>query len=136
MMQTFLEQLGGPDKLQEIVDTFVDRVVDDVMIGFFFREVDVARLKKMEFLFAAQFLGGDFRYTGKPLPAAHRKHPIMGGHFARRKQILMDVLIEFEVAEDVRNAWLKHTDSLRASITKDQDNECQDSSSAKMPWET
>ena len=96
-MQTFLEQLGGPERLRLIINTFVDRVVDDVMIGFFFREVDVSRLKEMEFLFAAQFLGGDFRYTGKPLALAHKKHPIMGGHFARRKQILLDVLHEFNI---------------------------------------
>ena len=134
-MQTFLEQLGGPERLRVIINTFVDRVVDDVMIGFFFREVDVNRLKEMEFLFAAQFLGGDFRYNGKPLAAAHKKHPIMGGHFARRKQILLDVLDEFNIDPSIREAWMQHTDSLRAAITGDKDNECEHKDANKLPWE-
>ena len=134
-MQTFLEQLGGDKKLREVVDDFIDRVVDDSMIGFFFRGVDKARLKKMEFLLAAQVLGGDVRYTGRTLQSIHQKHPIMGGHFARRKQILIEVLEEHKIKQEVRKAWLEHTENMRSLITQDQDNECQHRVQDKMPWE-
>ena len=134
-MQTFLEQLGGREKLQEIIDVFIDRVVADTMIGFFFRKVNIDRLKEMEYQLAAQFFGGDERYNGRPLRAAHQKHPIMGGHFARRKQILSDVLNEFDIDQKVKDAWLEHTENLRSSITQDQGSACQHRTQKQAPWE-
>ena len=57
-MQTFLEQLGGPDKLQEVVDTFVDRVVDDVMIGFFFPRGRCCKIEENGVSFCSAVFGG------------------------------------------------------------------------------
>ena len=79
MSVTLYEQLGGESKLRAIIDTFVDRVCEDTMIGFFFSQVNRDHLKAMEFQFAARFLGADIAYEGRPLRQAHRKHPIMGG---------------------------------------------------------
>ena len=56
MSDTLYEQLGGEIKLREIIDLFVDRVFEDVMIGFFFRNADRDRIKTFEFQFAARFL--------------------------------------------------------------------------------
>ena len=122
--QSLYEQLGGESKLRGIIDVFVDRVCEDVMIGFFFRDVDRERLKKFEFQFAARFLGADLVYEGRPLGAAHRKHPIMGGQFARRKKILSDVLQEEGVPVNIVDAWLEHTEKLRGQITGDAGSDC------------
>ena len=108
MSDTLYEMLGGESKLMAIIDTFVDRVCEDVMIGFFFTQIDRTHLKKMEFQLAAGFLGADISYEGRPLREAHGKHRIMGGQFARRKKILQDVLEEMDVPEPVREAWLAH----------------------------
>jgi len=124
MVKSLYEQLGGEIKLRGIIDTFVDRVFDDVMIGFFFRAVDRGRLKEFEFQFAARFLGADLVYEGRPLREAHRKHPVMGGQFARRKKILEEVLIEEGVSTEVREAWLEHTERLREQITGDKGSDC------------
>jgi hypothetical protein len=48
----------------------------------------------------------------------------MGGHFARRRQILKETLEFFQVAEDIKNAWLKHTDDLRPLITGQSGSGC------------
>src|SRR6185436_1466643 len=88
--ENFFVQLGGEAKVREIVDLFIDRVFADRMIGFFFRNANRERIKEMEYQHAAQFLGADVEYTGQPLDQAHAKHPIMGGHFARRRQILKE----------------------------------------------
>ena len=37
---TPFEQLGGEVKLRAVIDTFIDRVFADRMIGFFFRNAD------------------------------------------------------------------------------------------------
>ena len=122
--KTLFERLGGETSLREIIDCFIDRVFADRMIGFFFRNADRARLKEMEYQLAAEFLGADVKYTGKPLGKAHVNHPIMGGHFARRRQIFKETLEHFQVAEEIQLALLNHTDALRPLITPESGSDC------------
>ena len=121
---SLFEQLGGEPKLRAIIDTFIDRVFDDRMIGFFFRNADAGRIKELEYQLAAAFLGAPIAYQGRPLDKAHGKHPIMGGHFARRRQILKETLEAYAVPDAVKRAWLEHTDSLLPLITSQDQSEC------------
>ena len=121
---SLFEQLGGEGKLRVIIDTFIDRVFEDRMIGFFFRNADAKRIKEMEYQLAAEFLGAPIVYRGRALDVAHAKHPIMGGHFARRRQILKETLEAYAVPQTVREAWLHHTDSLRPLITSQAESDC------------
>jgi hemoglobin len=120
------ERLGGEEKLRAIVGDFVDRVMRDMMIGFFFRQVDKQRLTELELQFASGHLGGPSRYQGRPLRAAHGPHPVMGGHFNRRLRLLDQTLRDHSVPDDIRTAWLSHNESLRSHITKDALGECND----------
>ena len=65
------------------------------------------------------------------MAAAHGPHRIMGGHFARRKELLRQVLVAHGVPEPIREAWLAHVESLRAEITPDVGSECAGSASEK-----
>jgi hemoglobin len=123
MKPTLFDQLGE-DRLRRIIDTFVDRVFADRMIGFLFRNADRRRIKELEYQLTARFLGADVEYRGRPLDQAHAKHPILGGHFARRRQILRETLDFFAVPEEVKSAILQHTDALRPLITAEKDSEC------------
>lgn len=122
--QNLYEALGGESALRAVINRFVDLMFEDLMIGFFFRNADRARIKEMEFQLAAQMLGGPVRYHGKPLTSAHRPHRIMGGQFNRRTQILKDVMATEGVPDQVRTAWLGHVEALRAQITGDASGEC------------
>jgi len=122
--QSLFEQLGGESKLREIIDAFIDRVFEDRMIGFFFHNANRARIKEMEYQLIANFLGADIEYKGKPLQQTHAKHPIMGGQFARRRQILKETLEAYRVPESIEEAWLQHTDSLRPLITAQKGSDC------------
>jgi hemoglobin len=115
-MQHYFKTLGGEPVLSAIIDTFVERVMVDPMIGFFFRHVDISRLKKLEYQHAAHFLGAPVKYEGRDLNKAHRRHAIMGGHFDRRLQILRDVLRDFEVQPEIQTAWIEQQLSLRETI--------------------
>ncbi|HMI91592.1 MAG TPA: group 1 truncated hemoglobin [Polyangiales bacterium] len=125
-MATMFERIGGEAALRAIVDDFVDRIVDDIMIGFFFRGVDRARLKQLEYQHAAEHLGGPVRYEGRPLRQAHAKHRIMGGQFARRKELLRKTLVTHAVPDEIASAWLAHVESLRAQVTTEPDGQCND----------
>ena len=124
MATTFFQKLGGEPQLKKIIDAFIDRVFADRMIGFFFREADKDRIKELEFQLTAQFLGADIEYKGRPLEEAHAKHPIMGGQFMRRLQILKEILEEYQVPNEVRSAWLSHSEYLRPLITQDAGSDC------------
>jgi hemoglobin len=123
-MSTLFEDLGGEPALRQIIDRFVDRVFDDVMIGFFFRNARRERIKQKEYEHAAQHLGAGVEYTGRPIDEAHRAHPIMGGQFARRLMILKETLEAAGAPEHVKQHWLAHTESLRPLVTADAGLEC------------
>ncbi len=119
MAPTLFEELGGELVLRPLIDRFVDRVFDDPMIGFFFRDARRERIKQKEYEFAAQHLGAPIEYTGRSIDEAHRAHPIMGGQFLRRLMILRRTLEEAGVPERVKQHWLAHTESLRPLVTAD-----------------
>jgi hemoglobin len=121
---TLFDKLGGETRLRAIIDTFIDRVFEDRMIGFFFRNAERSRIKNMEYQLAASFLGAPIEYQGRPLGKVHANHPIMGGHFARRRQILKETLELYEVSKDIQSVWLNHTDSLRPLITPEEGSAC------------
>ncbi len=114
----------GEARLRAVIVDFVARVRDDVMIGFLFARVDPARLTELEIQHAAAHLGGPVRYEGRPLREAHARHRILGGQFARRREILRQTLVAHEVPPDVCARWLAHVDSLRAEVTTDAGSEC------------
>lgn len=114
----------GATGLRAIIEDFVERIRRDAMIGFFFARVDPVRLAELEYQHAAAHLGGPVVYEGRPLRAAHGPHRIMGGQFARRREILRQTLAEHAVPADVTGRWLAHVDSLRGEITGDPGSEC------------
>jgi hemoglobin len=124
--ESLYEQLGGESKLREVIDAFVDRVFDDLMIGFFFASADKARIKQFEFQHASELLGGPAAYAGRPLRQAHAAHPIRGGHFARRMEILRQVLAAHGVPPEVQQHWIDHDLALAGQITGDGVGECND----------
>ena len=113
---TLFDQAGGEVTLRKIVSLFVDRMFNDVMIGFMFSRASRERVKAMEYEFAARHLGGPVEYSGRPLSEAHAPHPINPAHFNRRLQILREALQEFGVPESVRAHWIRNTELLRDQI--------------------
>jgi hemoglobin len=110
-------RLGGFDGLKPLVRKFIQRVMSDTIIGFFFDLVDQEQLIAREVEFAARHLGGPDAYTGKPIARSHKPHPINRGHFHRRLWILEEVLKEEGVPEDIRERWLEHNRLLEPAVT-------------------
>ncbi len=114
----------GRERLRAVVDDFYRRIFADVMIGFLFAGKDRATLAAREYEFTARLLGDDVAYTGRTIPDAHARSPILGGHFERRLQILKDTLRDHAVDPAVQAAWIDHTLALRAQVTKARGSEC------------
>ena len=117
------DRIGG-DALRAVIVDFYDRVFDDIIIGFLFAGKDKARLVEMEWQFTAKFLGADLPYRGRSMPEAHKRVPILGGHFERRLQILRNTMADHHVDPDVQKAWIDHQLAMRALVTGDKGSEC------------
>jgi hemoglobin len=124
MPPSLFEALGAEPALRRIIERFVDRIFEDVMIGYLFRAADRQRVKDKEFEFAARHLGAPVAYTGRPLTEAHRAHRITGGQFMRRLQILKETLAEFQVPEAIVAHWVEHTLAQQAQITNSALDQC------------
>jgi hemoglobin len=118
----------GDTKLREVITDFYSRVFGDVMIGFLFEGKSRQHLIDREYEFTASFLGGDVKYTGRPMRTAHAQSPIFGGHFERRLQILRETMRDHAVDPEVQQVWIDHTLALRSQITTDKGSECKDTS--------
>ena len=124
MQQTLFDRLGGEAALRAIIGRFVDRMFEDVMIGYLFRAADRERVKAKEYEFAARHLGAPVSYSGRPIDQAHRVHRITGGQFMRRLQILKETLAAFRAPAEVVEHWVAHTLSLQAEITDNALDQC------------
>jgi hemoglobin len=124
MGEALHERAGGVGKIRAVLTDFYDTVFADLMIGFLFKGVDKQRLIEQELALTLRALGGAVPYGGRPLREVHARHPILGGHFMRRRKLLADAIARHGLPDDVRDAWLAHTDALRAEITPDRGDEC------------
>ncbi len=116
---TLFEVAGGEFAVRLMIHDFVGRAFADTMIGFLFRNADIARVREMEYQFAAAHLGAGVKDEGRPLTDAPRVHRILDGQFARRLQILKDVLHAHHCPLEVIEHWVRHTESLRTRIVRD-----------------
>jgi hemoglobin len=121
---TYFEELGGEVFVRAIIDDFVERVFADTMIGYLFARASKERVKRFEYEHAAEFLGAGITYKGRSMREAHGKHPIMGGHFGRRRQILKNTLEAHRVPAHIIAAWLAHQDALKDQVTTDPVTQC------------
>lgn len=111
------DEMGGEQVLRPLMDAFVERMVADDFIGFFFKHVALKRLKALEFPYAAQILGAsDIVYGGRDLRCVHQPLGIMPGQFQRRLLLLRKTLEDFQISEAVAKALLQHSEDLASSV--------------------
>ncbi|MEM6956935.1 MAG: hypothetical protein AAF411_13805 [Myxococcota bacterium] len=116
--------IGGEPALRTIIEDFVDRCFDDLMIGYLFPRERREHVKEFEYQHAAEHLGANVEYRGRPLEKAHAPHRVKGGQFDRRLVILDDVLSAHAVPDAVKARWLEANASLRSKITNQSAGEC------------
>lgn len=125
-----LEQIGGSERLEAIVDRFVRRMASDFVIGFLFEGKDLERIAFHEAELAAVHLSRSppgstpaarATYSGRSLPSVHAPMRIHRGHFERRLSVLAKVLRESSVPEDIIGRWIAHDRELMPAIASSDD---------------
>lgn len=111
----------GSATVRAVVDRFVDRMFDDMIIGFHFTGKDRAAIQQREYEHAARVLGADIPYTGRNIPALHRPLRINGGQFRRRLALLRQELERAGVPDDIRALWIEAQERMQKQITDGTD---------------
>ena len=106
----------GESRVREVLEALYDRLFDDPIVGFLFEGKDKGHIVLQQTAFTCSFLGGPQRYTGKPLPEAHAKLPLLPGHFDRRHWLLKQILEHSSIPPEAQAAWLRIDAALRPSV--------------------
>lgn len=104
-MTTVFEALGGEAAIDQAVDRFYDRVLQDDRIKHFFAEMDMDRQKEHQRAFLTYALGGADQYTGRSMRQAHESLVDLGlneTHFDAVAEDLMATLGEMGVPPELQ----------------------------------
>lgn len=115
------ERIGGEPVVRGIIERFVDRMAADTIIGFRFAGADLARIKQHEFEHAAQSLGAQLPYTGRPIAGLHQPMRINAGQFRRRLALLRQELERADLPAEVEAEWMKEQRRMERAITDGTD---------------
>jgi hemoglobin len=98
---TLYDRLGGESAILAAVDRFYVRVLADPLLAPFFRGVEMPRLKRHQFAFLSQALGGPRQYSGTSMSLAHSHLRIEHCHFNAVAGHLVETLHELGINEDL-----------------------------------
>ena len=90
--QTLFERVGGEQVINDLIHDFYDRVLADLELKPFFKDVSVDKLRRMQREFFSAALDGPISYTGRPLSHVHHGRGITKHHLALYIGHLIDVL--------------------------------------------
>jgi hemoglobin len=90
--QTLFERVGGEQAISDLIHDFYDRVLADLELKPFFKDVSVDKLRRMQREFFSAALDGPISYTGRPLSHVHHGRGITKHHLALYIGHLIDTL--------------------------------------------
>ena len=100
MEKSLFDKYGGFSTISRIVLKLYDQLLDDDDVGPFFDDVDLPKLIDHQTKFVSSLMGGPASFTDDHIERAHRHMTIEPLHFDRLKEIVANVLAEFDVAPD------------------------------------
>lgn len=98
--KTLFERIGGETAVQNLVDDFYRRVLEDPQLRPFFENTPMDRLRTMQYEFFAAALDGPSQYQGKQLSHVHFGRGIEVGHFGRFIDRMFDTLAGLHLSQD------------------------------------
>lgn len=113
------ERIGGAPTVKEAVDRFYRLVLDDADLAPYFRDSDVAEVKRHQVLLLSQVLGGPANYDGRDLGEAHRGLGITEDHYAKVVDHLVGVLENLGADGDAVAAVGAVVADLKSEIVED-----------------
>ena len=118
-LHELVKEIGGPDRITQILKVFYGELARDVMVGFFFEGFNLDSIATMQSQFILRSAGWRSDYSGRTPDRAHDKlAPILPGHFDRRIQILKSVLANEGLTQIQTEVWIEFEEAFRKLIVK------------------
>mmetsp|Transcript_23636 Transcript_23636/g.51854 ORF Transcript_23636/g.51854 Transcript_23636/m.51854 type:complete len:139 (+) Transcript_23636:224-640(+) len=99
------ERLGGAAAIEAAVDIFYKKVLDDTTLSPFFEGIPMDKQRSKQVKFLTYAFGGDTKYNGRTLAAAHKNLIINKGlnlsHFDSVAGHLVATLKELSVPQEL-----------------------------------
>ncbi len=99
-MQTLYHRIGGAEVIKSLVDIFYKKVFSDGLIGKFFLNTSIEKLKAMQLEFFTIALGGPDSTSKISVYDAHHGRGIKREHLTRFTDHLLDTLRDIGVSEE------------------------------------
>lgn len=88
------ERIGGGPAVRQVVDRFYELIMaDDELVGFF-KDTEMAQLKRHQVLLISQVLGGPANYDGRDLQQAHAGMDIARQDYLKVVSYLVQTMVE------------------------------------------
>lgn len=113
---TIYEVLGGDGPVGQAVEKFYSKLRADPVIGEFFEQTDLAKLKTHQRMFLTAALGGPDAYEGRDMRAAHAHLKIADVDFDLFLGYLEETLAELGASPDRIAEVLETLEPLRREI--------------------
>jgi hemoglobin len=110
------DQLGGPDGVRTAVTVFYNRVTVDPVLGKWFKDVDLDRLKAHQRAFLTAAFGGPQVFSGRGLREAHAHLEITDAAFDIMVSTLLTSLADLGVPTHAVTAVGERLEGARADI--------------------
>jgi len=88
------ERLGGTTAVKAVVDRFYELIMDDKQLAGFFKDTEMAQLKRHQVLLISQVLGGPASYDGRDLQQAHAGMDIARPDYLKVVSYLVQTMVE------------------------------------------
>jgi len=118
---TIYERIGGSETIENLVDSFYEKVLADAELKSYFEKVPMPKLRNMQKEFFSAATGGPITYTGRPLGEVHRGLGISRREFQRFTEHLLETLREVGVEEKDAYEIISHVNLYADEITSDAD---------------
>ncbi len=113
---TIYEQLGGAAAITALLDGLYERALGDPLLRPFLENLDLESLKKQQFAFVSQAVGGPHKYEGRPLEIAHARLRIENRQFEAFVGHVGAALEDLGISEDLAGEIVSRVRSVRAVI--------------------
>jgi hemoglobin len=117
--KSLYEQLGGEAAVNQAVDIFYRKVIEDPLLTPFFEGMDMKRQVNMQRSFLSAAFGGPKPYSGRGMRTAHTPLVAKGlgdAHFDAVLKHLLSTLEELGVSKSLRDWAQAITESMRKDI--------------------
>lgn len=104
--QSVYAQMGGQQKIEQVVDNFINEIEFDPVIFEYFKDSDVDRFKEKFIEHLCNLTGGPCEYSGDTMVQVHTGMNMSEADFNRGVDLLINAMTKAQIPHTVQNKVL------------------------------